>query len=579
MNGLNGKTIKRLFSYTSRAGGFVALSLICAVFFSALSMSAPYLFGRAIDEVGTDVEGVIKNLLLTVIVIAAASVFQYILLRVNNRIAYDITKNLRDDAYSKIGRLPISYIDGTSAGYIQSMVINDCETVGDGLVLFLNQFVSGIVSIIVTLSIMLIINVKIALFVLLFTPVTFLVSYMIAGKSFKSFKAQSSKRSEQTSFISESVENFREIKGFGVSEKKVSDFSTINEEYRKISTHAVFLSSISNPSTRCVNALIYAGVALIGSFSAIGGALTVGQLSSLLAYANQFMKPFNDLSSVFTEMSDSMACITRVFEFLDAEELDEDLATENTVHEWALDTKFDIEFKDVTFSYVPGKPVLKNISFKVNAGNSFAIVGPTGCGKTTLINLLMRFYVPDSGDILINGRSIADIPRNELRRYIGFVAQDTWFKNGTIRENLKYGKPDGSDELMDAAAAKTGAKNFIRRLPNRYDEKIDNSRSDFSEGQKQLMSITRAMVSDPAIMVLDEATSSVDVLTEVRIQKAVSELLNGRTGIIIAHRLSTIIDCDKIVVIKDGVIEEIGSHTELINKGGFYSKLYESYTD
>ena len=397
---------------------------------------------------------------------------------------------------------------------------------------------------------------------------------MIAKGAYKSFAAQASIRSKQTAYVGESVKNFRECRIFNVTDNRIAGFDEINGEYRKTSTKATFLSSISNPSSRFVNALIYAGVVLSGCLAGIGGTISVGALTSLLAYANQFMKPFNDLTAVYTELTDSFACLNRIFDYLDSDEIPEEKPVDTLPDK---NKQFDIEFRNVCFSYVEGRPVLKDISFKVGKGESFAIAGPTGCGKTTLINLLMRYYEPDSGDIFINGRPIKDIPRSELRHYIGFVTQDTWLADGTIMENIRFSGPHITDEEVYEAGKRSGSDSFIRKLPKRYNETIDNDRDDISEGQKQLLTIARAMASDPSIMILDEATSSVDVVTEDRIQKAVRELLNGRTGIIIAHRLSTITNCDKIVVIDDGRVSEIGSHEELIANGGFYSRLYASY--
>ena len=468
----------------------------------------------------------------------------------------------------------MSYIDKTSAGKLQSLIISDVETVSDGMLLFLNQFASGLATILITLAVMFFINWKISLIVVIFTPVSIAVSTFIAKGAYKSFAKQAEIRSRQTAYVGESVNNFRECKIYDVTDVRVAGFDEINGEYRKTATKATFLSSISNPSSRFVNALIYAGVVLTGCLSGIGGAITVGALTSLLAYANQFMKPFNDLSAVYTELSDSFACLARVFEYLDSPEIPEEKASDELPDK---NRQFDIEFKNVSFSYVEGRPVLKDISFTVGKGESFAIAGPTGCGKTTLINLLMRYYEPDSGDILINGQSIKDIPRSELRHYIGFVTQDTWLSDDTVMENIRFSGSHISDKQVFEACSKTGCDSFIRKLPKRYNEMIDNDRDDISEGQKQLLTIARAMASNPSIMILDEATSSVDVVTEDRIQKAVKELLNGRTSIIIAHRLSQITDCDKIVVIDGGKVSEIGSHAELIANGGFYSRLYASY--
>ena len=574
-----GKRIGRVLSYMGRSKVMIFLSFILAAAYSALAMLIPYYAGKTIDLIDKDVADnipqIFKNVILIASIVAGGALSQLIMLWINNRISYDLITNLKNAAYGKIRRLPISYIDRSEQGFIQSLVINDCETVGDGMILFLNQFFSGIVSIGVTLVIMLMLNWKIALYVLLFTPVSFIVAYLISSRSYKSFKSASEIRSSQTSYIGEACSRFREGKIYNIRNKTVKSFDGINESYRKTSSKATFLSSVTNPSTRFVNALIYAGVALIGALSVISGNMTVGIMSSLLMYANQFMKPFNDLSSVFTELSDSFACLDRLFAFVDEKEIVPE--RENAPVAIADKDNIGIEFRDVTFSYVEGTPVLKNVSFVIEPGQSAAIVGPTGGGKSTVINLLLRYYDVDSGDILINGKSIYDIPRMELRRMIGLVAQDNWFKYGTVRENIKYGNPSLSDDAVREAAGKTGADSFIDNLPSRYDEEIGGDREDISEGQKQLLSITRIMAYDPSVIILDEATSSVDILTEVRIQKAVKELLAGRTGIIIAHRLSTIVDCDKIIVIDKGQISEIGSHSELIKSGGFYSRLYEAY--
>lgn len=573
------RSVRRLLGYLGGLRWLIALSMILAGIYAGLSMLIPYYAGKTIDLIDVNVSANLGNILNNVILIGGialgSALCQFIMLRINNRLSYDLTAGLKNEAYGKIRKLPISYIDRSESGFIQSLVINDCETVGDGMILFLNQFGSGIVSIAVTLVIMLILNWKIALYVLLFTPVSFIVAYLISSRTYRSFKKASDIRSRQTSYIGESCSRFRECKVFDLRRKAVKNFDEINEDYRKTSSKATFLSSITNPSTRFVNALIYAGVALIGALSVIGGNMTVGIMSSLLMYANQFMKPFNDLSSVFTELSDSFACLDRIFAFIDEKEITAERDNGPAV---IKDTEnIRIEFKNVTFSYVPGTPVLKDVSFVIEPGQKAAIVGPTGGGKSTVINLLLRYYHVDSGQILINGISIYDIPRFELRRMIGLVAQDNWFKNGTIMENIKYGNPGMPDDKAKDSARKTGADSFIDNLPARYDEPVGGDRDDISEGQKQLLSITRIMAYDPSVIILDEATSSVDILTEVKIQKAVKEVLAGRTGIIIAHRLSTIVDCDKIIVIDKGQITETGSHNELIKRGGFYSRLYEAY--
>ena len=570
---MNIKTLKRLFSYLKGSSAIAVLSVFIGILYGAATVAIPFFAGRAIDSLG-NMDVLTGYILIIIALIIVAAVLQYVLIKTNNRVAYSIGLNLRNATYAKMHRVRMSYIDKTSAGKLQSFIISDVETVSDGMLMFLNQFASGIATIVITLAVMFCINWKISLIVVIFTPVSIAVSYMIAKGAYKSFAAQASIRSRQTAFVGESVKNFRECRIYNVTDKRISGFDEINSEYRKTSTKATFLSSISNPSSRFVNALIYAGVVLTGCLSGIGGAITVGALTSLLAYANQFMKPFNDLTAVYTELTDSFACLNRIFEYLDSEELPSETSADELPDK---NRQFDIEFKNVCFSYVEGKPVLKDISFTVGKGESFAIAGPTGCGKTTLINLLMRYYEPDSGDILINGRSIKDIPRSELRHYIGFVTQDTWLSDDTVMENIRFSGSHITDEQVYEACRRSGCDSFIRKLPKRYNEMIDNDRDDISEGQKQLLTIARAMASDPSIMILDEATSSVDVVTEDRIQKAVRELLNGRTSIIIAHRLSQITNCDKIVVIDNGTVSEIGTHDELISNGGFYSRLYASY--
>ena len=570
---MNVKTLKRLFSFLKGSSAIAVLSVIIGIFYGAASVAIPFFAGKAIDNLG-NMDVLIRYIVIIVALIAAAAILQFALIKMNNRVAYSIGLNLRNATYAKMHRVKMSYIDKTSAGKLQSFIISDVETVSDGMLMFLNQFASGLATVLITLAVMFYINWKISLIVVVFTPVSIAVSYLIAKGAYKSFAAQAKIRSQQTAYVGESVKNFRECRIYNVTDARIEGFDKLNSEYRKTSTKATFLSSISNPSSRFVNALIYAGVVLSGCYAGIGGAISIGALMSLLAYANQFMKPINDLTAVYTELTDSFACLARIFDYLDSEEIPEEKVADRLPDK---NKQFDIEFKNVSFSYVEGKPVLKDISFKVGKGESFAIAGPTGCGKTTLINLLMRYYEPDSGDILINGKSIKDIPRSELRHYIGFVTQDTWLSDDTIMENIRFSGPHITDEQVFEAGKRSGSDSFIRKLPKRYNEMIDNDRDDISEGQKQLLTIARAMASDPSIMILDEATSSVDVVTEDRIQKAVRKLLNGRTSIIIAHRLSQITNCDKIVVIDAGKVSEIGTHDELIANGGFYSKLYASY--
>lgn len=507
---MNNKTIKRLFSFLKGSSAIAVLSVFIGVFYGAATVAIPFFAGKAIDNLG-NMDVLITYIVIIVGLIAAAAILQFVLIKMNNRVAYSIGLNLRNATYAKMHRVKMSYIDKTSAGKLQSFIISDVETVSDGMLMFLNQFASGIATVLITLAVMFYINWKISLIVVVFTPVSIAVSYLIAKGAYKSFAAQAKIRSQQTAYVGESVKNFRECRIYNVTDARIEGFDKLNSEYRQTSTKATFLSSISNPSSRFVNALIYAGVVLSGCYAGIGGTISIGALMSLLAYANQFMKPINDLTAVYTELTDSFACLARIFDYLDCEEIPEEKAADKLPDK---NKQFDIEFRNVSFSYVEGKPVLKDISFKVGKGESFAIAGPTGCGKTTLINLLMRYYEPDSGDILINGKSIKDIPRSELRHYIGFVTQDTWLADDTVMENIRFSGTHITDEQVFDACKKSGSDSFIRKLPKRYNEMIDNDRDDISEGQKQLLTIARAMASDPSIMILDEATSSVDVVTE-----------------------------------------------------------------
>ena len=569
--------IKRYLRYMAKGKTVIFLSTVCSVIYAVFSIFVPYLAGKTVDNLGKG-EVIYRYMGLMILAIGLSALAQFLLFRLNNSLAFKTSETLRNEAYSKIAKLPVKFLDGTTPGKLQNMIISEIETISDGTVLFLNQFAAGLVSICCTLGIMVFISWKISLIVLVFTPLTFIVANFISGRTFSSFKRQAQTRNKQTAFINEMTDNFREGKLFNMTERNIEEFGELNETFKRQAIKATFYSSITNPSTRFINALIYAGVTLAGSLAAIPGGISIGSLTSLWMYANQFMKPFNDLSAVYTELTDSFACMERVFKFLDEGELDEDLSH---MEENGLGDKkgrYSIEFKNVTFSYVPGSPVLHDVSFKVEAGTSVALVGPTGCGKTTMINLIMRYYEPDSGEIMINGKNIKDIPRTTLRDYIGFVPQDTWFKNDEIAANLSFGRPDATEDEISEAAKKTGAHSFIKKLPDKYYERLDKDSEDISEGQRQLLSITRAMIKDPSIMILDEATSSVDVLTEYKIQKAVRELLAGRTGIIIAHRLSTIIDCDKIVVFEKGRLTEEGTHAELMENKGFYSRLYRSYT-
>lgn len=570
-------TIKRLLKTNGSNKVILIVSFICAIFSSILAIVIPYIAGKAIDLLvginNVDFKLLIRYIVLMVCLTAIVAIVQNLMYRINCKISYDITKQVRNMAYQKINSLPVSYFDKNDSG-VRSMIISDCETIGDGLLLCFNQFFTGIVTIIATLLIMFNTDFYSASFVLIFTPVSMICAFFIASKSFKYFKMQSKSRSEQTTLIGEMTSNPELIHAYGYEDKAISRFSEKNEEFRKISKRATFLSSLTNPTTRFINSLIYAGVAFLGAARAISGSLSIGELTCLLAYATQFMKPFNEISGVYTEISDALACADRVFEYLDTDELPPDFVSGAFNDSCA---KGNIVFDNVSFSYVKGRPILKNVSLNIPAGKTVAIVGPTGCGKTTLINLFMHFYEPDSGKILLDGNDISSIGRKELRSQVGMVPQDTWFRNSSVLENLKYGRPEATEDEVISCARDTGAHDFVKRLPHRYDEVISSSSEGISEGQKQLLSITRCMVSKPSVIILDEATSSIDTLSEVKIQNSIVQLCEGRTAIIIAHRLSTITSADIIVVMKDGNVIEQGSHKELLAKNGFYSRLYESY--
>ncbi|MCQ2534468.1 MAG: ABC transporter ATP-binding protein/permease [Clostridia bacterium] len=557
---------------------FMIISIIMSVLVSTFSLLVPLFIGRAIDSMSLNMDftSVKYYIFLSVISVVVAGIAQFILSRINIVISNNIIFKLRNDAYGKLSKLPMSYIDKHPSGKLQSLIISDIDAAGTGIQMFLNQFFVALLSILVTLVIMFSLQWKITLFVLLFTPLSFLTAFFIAKRTYSSFKRQAEIRSKQTQYINEVANNFILQKKYAIEDRTFEEFEKINEEYRNNAVKATFYSSITNPSTRFVNALIYAGVALLGAYIAVktGSTLTSGALAAILAYCSQFMKPFNELSGVLTELTDAFACMDRVYSFLGENEFKD----VSTIDRNSLDSQIEeVEFRNVTFGYNKDHPVLKNVSFKVTNGQKLAIVGPTGCGKTTVINLLMRYYEPDSGEILINGINIKTLPVNELRERISMVSQDTWFKDASIGENLKYGNDKLSDEEMDKYASLSGAKSFIRQLPNKYNNKLKSSSSDLSEGQRQLLSITRTMCSNPEFIILDEATASVDIYSEKKIQKAFDELLSGRTSIVIAHRLSTIVDADVIVVLVSGEVKQIGKHEALVNEEGFYQELFSNY--
>lgn len=570
--------LRRIMSYSKGSEPKLIASIIMAIITSVLTLLIPYFIGKTIDILDADFElsSVLYNVLIIAAIILATVILTYIMNTLNYKISYDIIANLRNAAYLKINKLPISYVEKTSVGTIESLVVNDCETISDGLLVTLNQFFTGIVTIIAVFVIMLTISWKLALIIAVVTPVTVLITSTFLKSINKHLKAQSKAKGKQTAFINETLTNINEVHAYNIEDSVDAKFLGINTDFRKKATKATFLSSLVNPSTRLFNNLIYAVVALIGALSVLKADITIGALASLLAYATTFMKPINEISGVFSELSDSLACASRVFEFMDEKETSDAVDSKDKT-----EIKGHITLKNISFSYDGKKKIIDDLSLDIPSGTKVAIVGPTGCGKSTLINLLMRFYEPDSGEILLDGKSITSIPKSSLRSHVGMVPQDTWFRTASIKDNVLYGVKNNNlpEDALTKTARKLGVHSFVSNLPHKYDEVITSKRDDISDGQKQLISITRAYISNPSILILDEATSSVDAITENTITNAVRTLCKGRTSIIIAHRLSTIIDADLIVVMENGKIVELGNHKELVNKGGFYSKLYESFVE
>ena len=569
------KVLKRIKKYS----GFLILSILMAAVTVASTLYVPILVGRGIDHIvgpgNVDFAGISRILVTIGVIVAITALSQWIMNICNNKITYHVTRDIRDEAMERIQKLPLRYIDGQSYGDIVSRVIADVDQFADGLLMGFTQFFSGVLTIVGTLVFMLIINVRITLVEVLITPVSFFVAGFIAKKTFSMFKLQSETRGEQTAFIDEMIGGEKVVKAYGYEEEAVARFDEINERLQKYSLRAIFFSSITNPSTRFVNSLVYAGVAVSGAFIAISGGITVGQLSSFLSYANQYTKPFNEISGVITELQNALACAARMFELIEEEpELPD---AENAADIKEVDGRVDLN--NVYFSYTPDKKLIEDFNLHVKKGQRIAIVGPTGCGKTTVINLLMRFYDVNSGSIDVSGTDIRDMTRYSLRHGFGMVLQETWLKAGTIRENIVMGKPDATEEEIIQAAKASYSYGFIKRLPNGFDTVIGEDGGSLSQGQKQLLCITRVMLTRPPMLILDEATSSIDTRTEIRIQNAFAKLMEGRTSFIVAHRLSTIQSADVILVMKDGHIIEKGNHEELLAAGGFYKTLYESQFD
>ena len=576
MKNKNGTTVKRVLNTVKQYRIYVILSLLFSALSAVLTLYIPILAGKAIDGItengGIDFVIITVNLLKIVVCALLSALFQWLMSIINNRIAYSTVKDLRERAFSNIQHLPLAYIDSHPYGDIVSRIIADAEQFSDGLLLGFSQLFSGVITILITLVFMLYLSPLIALVVVILTPISLFISKFIASKTYNFFKDQSVTRGEQTALINEMVENGKTVKAFSYEDTAASRFDEVNERLRKCSLKAIFFSSLTNPTTRFVNNLIYAAVGLTGGFAAIGGMLTVGGFVSFLSYANQYTKPFNEISGVVTELQNALACAGRLFDLCDIEPETEDLPDAVILE----NPKGKVEIKDLSFSYDKSKTLLKDLNLNIKAGSKVAVVGPTGCGKTTLINLLMRFYDADKGEILINGIEIKNMTRKSLRHSYGMVLQDTWLKNGTVKENIAYGKPDATDEEIIAAAKAVHAHGFIKRLPNGYDTLINESGVRLSAGEMQLLSIARVMLINPSMLILDEATSSIDTRTELKVQDAFKKLTEGKTSFVVAHRLSTILDSDLILVMNEGNIIEQGTHTELLANNGFYTKLYNS---
>lgn len=573
-------TLLRVLQYVKPYRVLVIVSLLCACVSAAAQLLIPILTGKAIDQMigagQVNLSGVLVFAVWIAVVAALSAVAQQFLATSNNKIAYNISRDLRNAAFHKLQRLPLSYLDAHPSGDLVSRMIADVDTFSDGLLMGFTQLFTGVVLIVGTLTIMLIKNWMIALLVVVLTPLSMFVASFIARKTHHYFTEQARVRGQQTALINELIEGQKVVQSFGHEAASLSDFDCINDELGRVSLNATFFSSLTNPSTRLVNNIIYAAVALVGALSAVGGGISVGDLSVFLSYASQYAKPFNEISGVVTELQNALACAARVFSLLDEDDRVPD--KENAA---VLSPKGTVDLEDVCFRYVPDRPLIEDFNLHVKPGQRIAIVGPTGCGKTTMINLLMRFYDVNSGAILVDGTDIRDATRHSLRKSFGMVLQDTWLKAGTIRDNIAYGRPDASEEDVIAAAKAAHAHSFIRRLPDGYDTVITENGGNISQGQKQLLCIARVMLGGengelPPMLILDEATSSIDTRTEIKIQSAFARLMNGRTSFIVAHRLSTIQEADVILVMKDGHIIEQGTHEELLKKQGFYANLYQS---
>ena len=568
-------TLRRVLEKIRPYRFFVGCSLIVAAVSVAAQLYIPILCGSAIDLMlgkgRVDFAGVMQIIVQIVAVAILAAFAQWLLSVCNNRITFSVSRDLRNAALRKIQTLPLSYLDSHPSGDIVSRMIADVDTFADGLLMGFTQLFSGLLTIFGTLLFMLWENVPITLVVVCITPLSLVVASFLAKRSYKYFQGQSTVRGEQTALVNEMIEGQKVVQAFGHEAESLASFDEVNTRLQDVSLKAIFFSSMTNPATRFVNNIVYAGVGLVGAIYAVAGGITIGQLSIFLNYANQYTKPFNEISGVVTELQNALACAARVFELLDADD-----QVPEAEHARVLQPDGHVELKDVSFRYLPDRPLIEGLNLNVKPGQRIAIVGPTGCGKTTLINLLMRFYDVNGGSITVSGDDIRNVTRASLRGSYGMVLQDTWLRAGTVRENIVYGKPDATDEEIVAAARAAHADSFIRRLPDGYDTVIAEDGGNISQGQKQLLCIARVMLCLPPMLILDEATSSIDTRTEVRIQAAFARMMQGRTSFIVAHRLSTIREADVILVMKDGHIVEQGNHDELLAAGGFYAKLYNS---
>ena len=574
-------TLTRVLGKIKPYSLFVVCSLVVAAVSVGAQLYIPILCGSAIDKMlgkgQVDFSGILGIIIRVLVVAAAAALAQWLLSVCNNRITFLVSRDLRNEALRKLQTLPLSYLDSHPSGDIVSRMVADVDTFADGLLMGFTQLFSGVLTILGTLLFMLSENIPITLVVVCITPLSLVVAGFLAKRSYKYFQGQSSVRGEQTALVNEMIEGQKVVQAFGHEAESLAAFDEVNDRLQDVSLKAIFFSSLTNPATRFVNNIVYAGVGLVGAVYAVRGGITIGQLSVFLSYANQYTKPFNEISGVVTELQNALSCAARVFELLDTPAQSPDPADARALAADEVDGT--VSLRDVSFRYVPDRPLIEHFDLDVQPGQRVAIVGPTGCGKTTLINLLMRFYDVDGGEIVVSGTETRQLTRASLRRSYGMVLQETWLKSGTIGENIAYGKPDASREEIEAAAKAAHAHGFISRLPQGYDTVIGEDGGALSQGQKQLLCIARCMLCLPPMLILDEATSSIDTRTELKIQDAFETMMKGRTSFIVAHRLSTIQSADVILVMRDGHIVEQGSHDELLRKDGFYARLYRSQFD